>query len=195
MKATLFKMKKEFKKEKSLEVVVILLFVAIGVLFRFLPHPPNFTPVGAIALFAGAYLSRPSALILPLAVMAVSDIFIGFYEPALMVSVYASFIISALIGSYLKKNPRWFRVGKAAFLSSLIFFTATNFTVWAFTPWYPKNISGLLSCYLLALPFFKNSLLSHFFYSAVLFASYEAVGMLALNFLKKKVFGNASRVY
>ena len=85
-------MEKLTKKGKILEFSVALLFILIGVSLRLLPHPPNFAPIAALALFGGVYLSRKIAFILPMAAMMISDIFIGYYEFGLMIFVYGSFL-------------------------------------------------------------------------------------------------------
>jgi hypothetical protein len=163
------------KKGKILEFSIALLLISIGVGLRLLPHPPNFAPIAAIALFGGVYFSRKIALILPIAVMAISDIFIGYYEPKLMASVYGSFLLCIVLGFWLKKRKKWYTVGGSAISCSVLFFLITNFAVWGFTPWYAKTISGLIQCYLMALPFFKNTLLGDLFYVTIFFGTYEIV--------------------
>ena len=163
------------KKGKILEFSIALIFILIGVGLRLLPHPPNFAPIAAIALFGGVYFSKKLAFILPLAAMAISDKFIGFYEPKLMASVYGSFLLCVLLGFWLKKHKKWYTIGGSAIISSITFFLITNFAVWAFTPWYAKTIFGLIQCYLMAIPFFKNTLLGDLFYVTIFFGNYEAV--------------------
>jgi hypothetical protein len=68
------------KKGKILEFSIALLLILIGISLRFLPHPPNFSPIIAIALFGGVYFSKRIALILPTLIILISDIFIGYYE-------------------------------------------------------------------------------------------------------------------
>ena len=100
-------MSKLNKKGKFLQIAIAIIFVLIGISLRLLPHPPNFTPIFAIALFGGVYLSRKTALSLPLIIMLVSDIFIGTYEPKLMIFVYASFLLCVGIGLWLKKHKKY----------------------------------------------------------------------------------------
>lgn len=170
------------KKGKILEFSIAVILIIIGIVFRFLPHPPNFTPIAAIALFGGVYFSRKLAFILPMAAMVISDIFIGFYEPKLMASVYGSFLLCVVLGFWLKKNKKWYTVLGGSISASIIFFVITNFAVWAFTFWYPHNFSGLIQCYLMALPFFKNTLLGDLSYVIILFGTYE----LAEAWVRKK---------
>ena len=166
-------MKKITKKGKILELIVALLFVLIGVSLRLLPHPPNFTPILAIALFGGVYLSRKIAFVLPILAMAISDIFIGYYGVVLMILVYGTFLLSVVLGFWLKKHKKWYTVGGSAILSAVLFFLVTNFAVWAFTPWYAKTLSGIIQCYVMAIPFFRNTLLGNLFYVTVFFGAYE----------------------
>lgn len=156
----------------------------VGVSLRLLPHPPNFTPVATIALFGGVYLSRKIALILPISAMMISDIFIGSYEISLMVSVYGSFLIMVGIGFWLAHHKKWYTIGGGAVVSAVLFFLVTNFSVWVFTPWYPKTLEGIIQCYILALPFFKNTLFSTLFYTPIFFGTYELI-----NIWVKKRFG------
>lgn len=161
------------KKGKILEFIIALLFILIGVILRIIPHAPNFAPIAAIALFGGVYFSRKIALILPVGAMLISDMFIGYYEPKLMVTVYGSFLLCVVLGFWLKKHKKWHTVLGSATLSAVLFFLITNFAVWAFSPWYAKTFSGIIQCYLMALPFFRNTLLGDLFYTTVFFGSYE----------------------
>lgn len=176
LKRLLFKnMEKLTKKGKILKVVLAMIFVLIGVSLRLFPHPPNFAPIAAIALFGGVYFSRKTALILPIMAMTMSDIFIGSYEFSLMFSVYGSFLLCVILGFWLKKHKKWYTVLGSSFLAAFIFFFLTNFAVWIFTPWYTKTFFGLIQCYLMAIPFFKNTLLGNLFYTTVFFGSYEMI--------------------
>jgi hypothetical protein len=178
--------KKINKKEKALELIVAVIFICFGVTFRLLPHLPNFTPIAAIALFGGVYLSKKLALILPIVAMVISDIFIGSYEPKLMVVVYSSFLLCVLLGFWLKKHKKWYVILGGSILGSLIFFLTTNFAVWNFTPWYAKTFSGLAQCYLMALPFFKNTILGDLFFVSCFFGFYEIIEILVKRYLTAK---------
>ena len=140
-----------------------------GVLTRLVPHLPNFTPVTAIALFGGLYISNKIlAYALPLIIMFISDIFLGFSSITLF--VYSGFMLVTLIGKLRKKSNIL-----TIFMGSLSFFIVTNFGVWLLG--YPKTWTGLVECYTLALPFFRNSLLGDFFYSGVM--------IIGFNFIQK----------
>ncbi len=140
-----------------------------AVLTRLVPHLPNFTPVTAIALFGGLYISNKIlAYALPLIIMFISDIFLGFSSITLF--VYSGFMLVTLIGTLRKKSNIL-----TIFMGSLSFFIVTNFGVWLLG--YPKTWTGLVECYTLALPFFRNSLLGDFFYSGVM--------IIGFNFIQK----------
>ncbi len=149
-----------------------VIFVVVAILGRFVVHLPNFTPIGALALFAGFYLPKRYAVILPIAVMFVCDLFIGFYNPAVMLVVYGSFIGITLAVGLLKKHRSALVIGGATLASSLVFFLTTNFAVWAFANYYEHTLAGLLYCFTLALPFLKYSLMGDFFWVAIFFGSY-----------------------
>ena len=143
------------KKEK-----VLVSFVLIAALSRLIPHPPNFAPITAMSLFAGAYFSRKHlAYLVPILAMVVSDLFLGFYT--ISIFVYLSFALITWFGQ--RKN----RVTpKLVLLGSVSFFMISNFGVWLL--YYPKTIDGFLSCFTLAIPFFATSLLGDIVYSSIL---------------------------
>ena len=146
---------------------VIIAFMLVAVLFRLLPHLPNFTPITAIAIFGGLYFTNKTmAYLVPLFIMVMSDLFLGFHT--ISIFVYAAFILVSFIGTRTKK-PSVFTI----LLSSISFFIVTNFGVWLIG--YPKTWTGLVECYTLAIPFFRNSLLGDFFYSGVMILGFNYV--------------------
>lgn len=173
-----------FKNTKILEFIIVLFFIFLGAGFRLIPHAPNFTPIAAMALFGGVYLSKKTAFILPLSAMFVSDFFLGFYEFKIMAAVYGSFLFCVALGLWLKKNKNWKYILGSSFLTASIFFFVTNFAVFAFTPWYAKTFSGFLQCYFMALPFLKNNLMGDIFYTTVFFGAYELSKVLISKKLK-----------
>ena len=135
---------------------------------RFIPHPPNFTPIAAIALFGGAqFSSRGKAFVIPLAAMLLGDLIIGLHP--LIPFVYGSFALTVCLGIWLRQNRTTARTLVAALMGSIQFFVVTNFAVWALLDSYPKNAAGLAACYIAAIPYFQNTVLGDLFYSAVLF--------------------------
>lgn len=148
------------------------LFIALGALARLLPHAPNFTPIGAMALFGSAYGGRRFALTVPLAAMALSDLVIGGH--ATLPFVYLAFLLIALTGIVLFRNGVTFGRAIAGSLSaSAILFVVSNFGVWAAGNLYPRTAEGLLTAYTMALPFVRNTLLGDLFYVALMFGGYE----------------------
>jgi len=172
---------KKFSKEEKLNFIIALIFIAIGASLRLVTHAPNFTPIATIALFGGVYFSRRVAIILPVLAMIFSDLFIGFYDPRLMIAVYGSFILCVGIGFWLKRNKKWYTIAGGAIASSVSFFIITNFVVWAFSSWYPKSFFGIIQCYTMALPFLRNTLAGDVFYAAVFFGAYELARALVRN--------------
>jgi hypothetical protein len=136
---------------------------------RIAPHPMNFAPIGALALFGGACFStKRAAVAVPLLSLVAGDIFIGFHR--LVPWVYASFLLSVLIGFWLRRKRSVKRIGAATLAGAIQFFLITNLAVWATsTGSYPKNAAGLAACYVAGLPFFWNTLAGDAFYAALLF--------------------------
>lgn len=167
---------------KANKLIIPTTIVILAALMRLVPHPVNVAPIAAMALFGGAYLDKRYAIVLPLAAMFVSDLFLGFH--ASMPMVYASFIISGLIGMWLKKHKSVPTLLIASVASSLIFFLLTNFNYWYATALYPKTIAGFFESYVMALPFFRNTLLGDLFYTGLFFGGYEAIKQ----FLSSKYF-------
>src|SRR6202162_2968501 len=138
---------------------------------RVVPHPMNFAPVGALALFGGAYFSsKRAAIAVPLLSLVAGDIFTGFHR--LIPSVYASFLVSVAIGFWLRRNKSAPRIGGATVAGAIQFFLITNFALWASSIGnYPKNWDGLVECYFAGLPLFWNTLAGDAFFVALLFGS------------------------
>ncbi|MGD0576833.1 MAG: DUF6580 family putative transport protein [Candidatus Staskawiczbacteria bacterium] len=151
-----------------------LLMIILAAASRLVKHPANFTPVAAMGIFSGYYLRKKWAIVVPLAAMFLSDIFIGFYDWRLLAVVYASMACSFIFGWLLQKNKRWRYVILCSVASSVLFFLTTNTAVWAFYSWYPHTLSGLIACLAAGLPFLKNTLLGDIFYCLVMFGALEA---------------------
>ena len=151
-------------------LLALALIVLAGAL-RVAPHPWNFTPIGAMALFSGALLKdRRLAFLFPLLALFLGDIFIGFHK--LIPFVYASFLINVAIGLWLRDHRTITRISLATLAGSIQFFLVTNFAVWQFMNTYPHNSSGLLACYIAGVPFFWNTLAGDAVYAALLFGTY-----------------------
>ena len=148
---------------------LITAIVLAAAALRVAPHPMNFAPIGALALFGGAYFaSRRAAVLVPSLSLVAGDIFTGFHS--LMPYVYASFLVSVAIGFWLRKGKSASRIGAAMVAGAIQFFLVTNFAVWASSIGnYPKNAGGLFACYVAGLPLFWNTLAGDAFYVALLF--------------------------
>jgi hypothetical protein len=167
--------------KKHFQLIFIAILVIVGITFRFLPHPPNFTPIAAIGLFSGLLIKRKGILLVPLTVMLISDLFIGLYQPTVMISVYFSFGLIAVLG-YLIKKVNFSNIIGSSLFGSIIFFTLTNLAVWQFSGLYPLTGEGLMNCFYLALPFFRNTIAGDLFFATIFYASYQ----LAKNYLTIK---------
>ena len=162
-------------------VLAALIFVAA--LSRLLPHPPNFSPVEAIALFGGAYFaSRAWALVVPLLAMFASDLVLvaimgGSYATYLggvsFWTVYACIALSTVLGFGLRGNAGAPRVLGYALAGSVLFFAVTNFGAWLASPaFYPQNAAGLAAAYVAGIPFFKWTVVGTMTYAAFLFGGF-----------------------
>lgn len=164
-------------KHQNISFAAIILLAVIA---RIIPHPPNFAPIGGLALFSGSHFRKILAFIIPLSAMLISDMFLGLHNT--IVFVYVSFFITVIIGRYVKRN--WQSLVFASVLSSVLFFMITNFGVWVTGTMYQKSISGLLECYLMGLPFFRNTLISDLTYTFSFFYGYRFLSFL----LSKKAY-------
>jgi len=163
----------EKSEKESLVFRTILIFamMVLAAALRLAPHPWNFAPVGAIALFSGAMVrDRRLAFFFPLVVMFATDAIIGFNK--LSPLVYTSFLFSVLIGRFLKEKRTLLRISGGTFLGALQFFLITNFGVWAFLDSYPRTSAGLAACYLAGVPLFWNTLAGDAVYTTLLFGAF-----------------------
>jgi hypothetical protein len=148
----------------SLREKWILAFVGVAILSRLIVHIPNVTAVTATALFAGRFFQRKSfAFAVPILVMAITDLFLGFY--IISVFVYAALLGVVAIGQWVKRISVW-----SVLASSVLFFLLTNFGVWVLG--YPKTWEGLVACYTAAIPFFRASLIGDFAFAGILVFSF-----------------------
>lgn len=150
--------------------LVAAIFAAAAM--RLLPHPPNFSPIAAIALFGGAYLpKRALAFVPPFAALILSDALLGGFYPG-MNFVYLSFGLTVLIGWAVAKRKTPLTIAGAAVASSVLFFVLTNFGMWLFSGFYPLTWEGLVACYVAAIPFFQNTLAGDLLFTALLFGGF-----------------------
>jgi hypothetical protein len=171
------------------------LFVIFAVLARmpFMPHPWNLTPVAAALLYFGARRPRRQ-LWVPFALLAASDVILTKFVYAFPFSwdhfvTWAWYAAILLLGTRLRKNSNWVRVGGAALASSVSFFVVSNFAVWACWNMYPKTFSGLMTCYDAGVPFFRHTLAGDLLFSAVMFGLPAIAALLARS---SKAYGTAA---
>jgi hypothetical protein len=155
-------------KPRAMLLVAMILGAAA---MRLVPHPSNFTPIGALALFAGAHFDdKRFAFIVPLAAMFLSDILIGFHGQ--MPIIYGAFAVIVAMGFLLKEKKTALNVTGASLIAATFFFVVSNFAVWASDGLYPLTLQGLVTCYIAAIPFFQNWLAGTLFYTALLFGGF-----------------------
>jgi hypothetical protein len=167
------------RKSAAFQPLAVILTLAAALL-RLVPHPPNFAPIGSVALFGGAKLRGWQAYLVPLLAMAVTDPIRSWMEggyPAYSWSTlitYGSFLIGVILGRmFLRNSTSVPRIASVAFLGSLQFYLITNFAVWAGAhTLYAHTWAGLTECYIAALPFFGRTVLADLFYTGVLFSAY-----------------------
>lgn len=160
-------------------VIILILLAAAS---RLLPHPPNFAPVAAIGLFAGAMLPRRSAWLVPFVALLLSDLVIGLYHPMSMLWNYLGFAGCLWLGSKVLGQDRGLvRLAGSTLASALVFFALSNFGVWA-SGYYPMTSAGLAECYAAAIPFFRNTLSSDVFFVVVLFGGHAVLSRMVARF-------------
>ena len=155
------------------KILFVSLMIFVAAMSRLIPHPGNFTPVMAIALFSGAsILSKRDSLLIPFFAMLISDAIIGFHS--LMPVVYGCMALFTVLGWYLQKDKGIVKTVGFSVLGAVFFFVVTNFAVWLGSSLYEKSIAGLIQCYVLAIPFFNNTVASTLLYGIILFGSVKA---------------------
>lgn len=169
----------------SIRLGVLALLVFVTAFSRLIPHPSNFAPVGAMALFGAAHFrQRYLAFIIPIVAMWLSDLalnnliygeyfdhFVWFYNGFHW--TYAAFILIGLLGLLLLKKISFKNAVLASLSASILFFIVSNFGVWASGTMYPKDATGLISCYAAGLPFLKNTMMGDLVYSGFMFGVFE----------------------
>jgi hypothetical protein len=176
-------------QQKSSFQPLALTLTVLAALVRLVPHPPNFAPVGGVALFGGARLRGWQAYCVPILVMLLTDPIrsrleggYSSYSWATLV-IYTCFLINVFLGRvFLRHSSNPVRIASVAVAGSIQFFVLTNlFEWWAGIPAYPHTLAGLIECYTAALPFFGRTLLADLFYSGVLFTAYAVLSRRMVN--------------
>ncbi len=154
-----------------LRLLALVGVILVAAASRLIPHPPNVTPIAAMALFGGAqFADRRLAFLVPLSAMFLSDLVIGLHR--LLPVVYACFALIVGLGFWVRPRKSFGRIAGATLAGSVLFFAVTNFGVWAMGSLYPKTLDGLVAAYIAAIPFFRNTLLGDALFAAVLFGGF-----------------------
>src|SRR5260370_30205049 len=104
--------------------LVITGLVLAAAAIRLAPHPMNFTPIGALALFGGAYFSsKRQALIVPLLSLMIGDAITGFHN--LIPFVYASFLVSVMMWFWLRRTKSTTHIRAVTLSVAIQFFLVT----------------------------------------------------------------------
>lgn len=165
------------KPTVKMQVIIAAVLIICGILLRFVPHVPNFAPIGAIALFGGAMLSWRLAIWLPLTAMILSDMVLGFYQG--IIFTWLGFLLVAGLGMLLRNKSFVRKVALGAPVAAVIFYLVSNFGVWLTSGMYPATFAGFIDCYIQAIPFFRATLLGDLFFSTVIFGAYELATYMA----------------
>ena len=167
------------ESHKHMHIALAVVLIALAFFGRVLPHPANFTPLAAVAIFGGVVLPRRWAVTLPLVGMVLSDLVIGLHP--LIAYTWGSFALIAIGSSWLMKKVTVASALGASLSASVLFFVVSNFGVWAEGRLYDRTLSGLVSCYYNALPFFRGTVLGDLVFVGMLFGAYAlAVNMAAV---------------
>lgn len=152
--------------------ITLAMMVFAAAMTRLIPHPWNFTAIAAMALFGGAYFdSKLSSVLVPLSALFLSDMMLGFHST--MPFVYGAFLITVILGWTMSEKKTALNVVTYSLASSMLFFVISNYGVWAMDAMYSKSFSGLIECYVMALPFLRNQILGDLFFSGVMFGAFE----------------------
>lgn len=171
---------------KKHHLIFALSLIAAVTVSRFLPHPPNFTPVIAMAMFSGAVISkRFISLGFPLLAMAFSDLLLNsayypdhiglsYFTELPTLGVYLGVLLSAVLGSFIGQSQKWTKIIGVSLSSSLLFWILSNLFCWPGNPLYSQNMQGLISCYVAAIPFLSQ-VIGDLFFAALLFGCWQVV--------------------
>ncbi len=180
------------KKTSSGPFVLAIGLIIVAAVTRFIPHPFNFTAVGAIALFSGAVVKdKRLAFLIPISVLLFTDMIIGLHFS--MFPVYTCFAFTVFMGIIIQSKQNIISIAFASLVSSLVFFLITNLPFWYWNlGLYPMNISGTMESYKMAIPFFKNQLVGDLFYNSMLFGLFY-LGIKKTKSVSLKAFIDTSK--
>lgn len=167
-------------KPTTMQLLIAGTLVGLAVLARLAPHAPNVTPIAAVALFSGVYLTGRWSWLVPIVALLATDAVIGWYDRPVMASVYGSFALVGWLGYAVRNHRTPATIAGASLVGSILFFLITNAAVWAWGHLYPLTMTGLLTSYVNALPFFRNTLLGDLGYTALIFSAYALVSRIVV---------------
>lgn len=152
---------------------ILVLLIAFAAAARFWPHPANFAPVAAVALFSGVYLGKRASIVVPVIAMVISDYFLGMHN--LVFFTWGSMALVGVIGWWVREKKQPGRIVLGALAGSALFFFITNGAVWAIGEGttYAHNLTGLTEAYVAGLPFLRNTLAGDLVYVGALFGIAE----------------------
>lgn len=166
-------------------LLIALGLIAVAIVSRTILHVPNFAAMAAIGLFSGFFFRGIISYIIPLVAVFISDLFIGFYELPTMIFVYLAWMFPVLLGKWnlqfkgiRRILSNTFSITFRVLLASLSFFIISNLGVWLFSGMYLKTFNGLVECYILAIPFFRMTIMGDLLFSGIIFGSYNLIEYL-----------------
>jgi len=160
--------------------ILIFLFFVFGIISRIFPHAPNFTPIISITLLSGLYIKNKFIILVPILIMVLSDLIIGNHITSFW--IYSSLMIIFIIG-YYSVRTNFKSIFIYSTISSFIFFILSNFGVW-FSGGYTLDFNGIINCYIMAIPFYKNTLMSTLLFSSVFYCCNQIVSRYIIKYLK-----------
>jgi hypothetical protein len=183
------------EKTNKMKFKLAISLIVLAALTRFLPHPPNFTPLGAMGLFGAAYFGKKwMALAIPFISLFLGDLVLNnivykeYFTTFTWITsplLYLSFAAVVATGWLLLRNQAQMSPAKvigASLSASVVFFLISNFSTWLESGMYPKSIAGLMTCYAAGIPFFGNTVMGDLFFSGLMFGIYEYVTRKKLTF-------------
>ena len=159
--------------ESHLHRGIIYALLAVGIIARLIPHPWNATPLMAIALFGGTYLSKRWSLLVPLIIVAISDLILGWHTT--IPFTWSAFLLRGVLGWWVRRGASATRILTGAVAGGVLFFLLSNFGVWITQDLYPRTMAGLWACYVAAIPFFRATMLGDLVFTTLLFGGYAMV--------------------
>ena len=173
-------------KNQFFKYMEVFIFTILGVISRLAPHAPNLTAVGALSLFVGAKYGVKRGLVVLFATMLIADSIKGLHS--VMWATYGALVIGVFIGRYISSKQNAGLIIGGTVVSSLVFFIMTNFAVWLAPNFmYAKTFQGLMQCFAMGIPFFRNTLVGDLMYAGIFFGGFELVRSLKEKFAMRQI--------